>query len=360
MKVQKRNMKKTKITLLFWAALLMVAIGFAGCATSTVGISVLVPADIKVDQSIKTIALVNRYRPDKGEGFLNVVEGALSGENIGQDRRSAEEALMGLTNALAASPRFSITRPGIELKGTGGVDFPVILAEVEVQEICKKAGAQALVTIEAFDSDQQVACTTQVRERKNKAGETEKYTVWMARKTIQVMVGWRMYDGQYGHLIDQMRMQESVYFNAEGNSEGNAIANLPQGESVTREIGRVTGASYSRHISPTWLPVSRSYYTKGSDYFKAGKKRVKINDWAGAKQMWERATDDEKTKVKGRALYNLALAAEMDGDLEGASELAKDAYRKYDIRKAMTYRNILEQRIRDQERLNEQMEGAEK
>ena len=70
-----------------------------------------------------------------------------------------------------------------------------------------------------------------------------------------------------------MRMQESVYFNAEGNSEGNAIANLPQGESVTREIGRVTGVSYSRHISPARLPVSRAYYTKGSDYFKAGKKR---------------------------------------------------------------------------------------
>jgi hypothetical protein len=157
-----------------------------------------------------------------------------------------------------------------------------------------------------------------------------------------------------------MRMQESVYFNAEGNSEGNAIANVPRGESVTREIGRVTGASYSRHISPTWLPVSRAYYTKGSDYFEAGKKRVKINDWAGAKQMWERATNDEKTKVKGRALYNLALAAEMYGDLEGASELAKDAYRKYDNRKSMTYRNILEQRIRDQERLKEQMEGAEK
>ena len=67
-------MKKTKITLLFWAALLLVAIGFAGCATSTVGISVLVPADINVDQNIKTIALVNRYRPDKGQGFLNVVE----------------------------------------------------------------------------------------------------------------------------------------------------------------------------------------------------------------------------------------------------------------------------------------------
>ncbi|MBL0019081.1 MAG: hypothetical protein IPP17_22320 [Bacteroidetes bacterium] len=76
--------------------------------------------------------------------------------------------------------------------------------------------------------------------------------------------------------------------------------------------------------------------------------------------MWERATNDEKTKIKGRALYNLALAAEMDGDLVGASELAKDAYRKYDNRKAMTYRNILEQRIRDQERLKEQMEGAEK
>lgn len=352
------RMERKRILTPLWAFGLLLSLFWSGCVTSTVSIQVLVPADINVPESIKAIALVNRYRPDKGEGLLNVIEGAVSGENIGQDRRSAEEALSGLTNALAGSPRFSITRPAIELRGTGRADFPVPLSKEEVNDICQKASAQALVTIEAFDSDQQVSCTTQVRERKNKAGETEKYTVWCARKVINVVVGWRMYEAGQGNLVDEFRMSQSVYFNSEGNSEPNAIANLPQGEAVTREIGRVTGTAYSRRISPTWLPVSRAYYTKGNDNFKVAHKRVKFNDWAGAKEFWQRAMDDPKEKVRGRAMFNMALAAEMDGKLADAADMAKEAGRKYNNRKALSYFYTLEQRIRDQERLNEQMKGA--
>lgn len=349
----KQNMRGPLLGLL--GAILLAA----GCATSSVSIQVLVPADINVSEDIKLLALVNRYRPEKGEGFLNVIEGAVSGENIGQDRRSADEALAGLTNALAGSPRFSITRPAVELKGTGRGDFPAPLLAEEVNDICNKSSAQALVTIEAFDSDQSVACTTQVRERKNKAGETEKYTVWCARKTIHVTVGWRMYAAGSGKLVDEFRMLESVYFNSEGNSEAIAIQNLPQGEAVTREIGRVTGSRYSQRISPTWLWVNRMYYTKGNDNLKLGKKQVKFNDWKGAADYWGRALDDDKLKNQGRAMYNLALAAEMEGDLQGASDKAQEAGNTYNNRKALSYFYILQQRIRDQERLQEQMKGAE-
>jgi hypothetical protein len=329
----------------------------AGCATSSVNIQVLVPADINVPQDIKMLALVNRYRPEKKEGVLNVLEGAVTGENIGQDRRSADEALSGLTNSLAGSPRFTITRPAVELRGTGRGDFPDPLLPGEVNDICNKANAQALVTIEAFDSDQNITCVPQVRERKNKAGETEKYTVFCARKAINVTVGWRMYEAGGGHLVDEYRMFQTVNFNSEGATEPLAIQNLPQGESVTREIGRVTGDLYSQRISPTWLWVSRMYYKKGNDNLKLGRTRVKFNDWEGAEEYWTRALDDDKTKVQGRAMYNLALAAEMEGDLAGASEKAKEAGTKYQNRKALEYRYILEQRIRDQERLEEQMKG---
>lgn len=336
---------------------MLVVLLASNCATSSVGIQVLVPADINVSQDIRMLALVNRYRPEKGQGVLNVLEGAVTGENIGQDRRSADEALSGLTNALAGSPRFTITRPAIELRGTGRGDFPPPLTVEEVNDICAKSSAQALVTIEAFDSDQSIACTTQVRERKNKAGETEKYTVWLARKSINVTVGWRMYAAGNGNLIDEFRMFETVRFNAEGNNEPNAIANLPQGEAVTREIGRVTGSRYSARISPTWIAVSRMYYKKGNDNLKLGRQRVRFNDWKGAAEYWSRAMDDPKLKNQGRAMYNLALAAEMEGDLQGASDHARTASEKYQNRKALSYFSILQQRMRDQERLQEQMKG---
>lgn len=352
---------KMKFTLKMSAmALALLVLLSAGCATSSVNIQVLVPAHINVASDIQMLALVNRYRPDKGEGFLNVVEGALSGENIGQDRRSAEAALGGLTNSLAGSPRFRITRPAIELKGTGRGDFPPPLPNEDVTDICTKSNAQALVTIEAFDSDQTISMSTEERSRKLKSGETQKYLVYCAVKSIRVTVGWRMYDAISGNLIDEFRMVEVIDFKAEGNSDLQARNNLPDGESVTSRIGAVTGDKYSQRISPTWLWVSRSYFKRGNDNLKAGKRAVKLDDWAGAEELWEKGLNDPKLKNQGRAMYNLALAAEMRGQLQEALEKARDAGQKYDCRKAVGYASVIRGRIRDQERLAEQMEGAPK
>ncbi|MEM7039846.1 MAG: DUF6340 family protein [Bacteroidota bacterium] len=328
----------------------------SGC-TSSMRIQVLKPAHIMVPESVQNLALINRYRPGKGEGLLNVLEGALTGENIGQDRRAAEMALSGLTNSLAGSPRFKITRPAIELKGTGRGDFPEALPVQRVREICANNRAQALVTIEAFDSDTRIECERDVRERK-KDGKTIKYVVFEACKTVDVTVGWRMYDGNTGNLLDEFRMFESVIFNAEGGTDREARANLPDRDGVTQRIGDVTGANYSRRISPTWLWVSRSYFKRGCDDLKRGKNAVKLQDWRGAEEHWNNATEFPKEKVQGRAYYNLALAAEMRGELNEALELCKKAGRTYGNKKAINYASIIRQRIRDQERLAEQMKGA--
>jgi Family of unknown function (DUF6340) len=348
---------KSFTQLWFWTVALAGVLLYVGCASTSMRMQVLVPAHINVPQEIQMLALVNRYRPEKSEGLLNVLEGAVTGENIGQDRRSAEAALGGLTNALSGSPRFTITRPAVELRGTGRGDFPDPLPVAEVQSICSQSNAQALVTIEAFDSDQSINCTTTLRERKTKTGTVEKYTVWLSKKSINVTVGWRMYDARNGNLVDEFRMVEQVFFNAEGNSEALAIGNLPQGENVTREIGRVTGDRYSQRISPTWVWVNRSYYQRGNDFLKVAKRKVKFNDWKTAEEYWVKGLDDPKPKLQGRAMYNLALAAEMRGDLQAASDKAREAQERYGIRRGGDYFSILQARLMDQARLNEQMNG---
>ncbi|MEM0998717.1 MAG: DUF6340 family protein [Bacteroidota bacterium] len=329
----------------------------AGCSTSNVGLQVLVPAHISVPQNVQTLALLNRYRPEKGKGLLNVLEGAVSGENIGQDRRSAEAALTGLTDALAGSPRFRITRPGEELRGTGRAAFPDPLPPAEVQRICQQYRSEAMVTIEAFDSDTQVECVAEVRERKVD-GEVQQFTVFVADKSIDVTVGWRMYNGSTGILLDEFRMFETVHFGAEGGTEAVAIGNLPGREPVTREIGDVTGRMYSERISPTWIPVNRTYYTKGSDALKAARHQVRFDDWVQAEEWWDKALENPDPKVKGRAMFNKALAAELRGDLSTALEMATEAGRSYGNNRARSYAQTLRRRLTEQEILDEQMQGA--
>lgn len=348
-------MKKTSTQFVLMAGLALSL--WTGCATSNVSLQVLSPAGITVAKDIQHLALVNRFYPVKDDKVLGVLEGALTGENFGQDRRAAEAALGGLTDALAGSPRFTITRPNRELTGTGRGDFPPPIAVNLVQEICTGSNADALVTIEAFDSDTRLTCVPEKRTRKTKEGATEEYIVFKATKSVDVTVGWRMYD-RTGALRDEFRMFETVGFGAEGATEAIAYANLPNRDHMTREIGRVTGLNYSARISPTWHWVNRAYYGRGSDALKVAKRAVKINDFERAAQYWAKAQEDENPKVKGRATYNMALSAEMEGRLADALEIAKEAYRQYGNKKARQYVYVLEQRLNDQQRLDQQMEGA--
>lgn len=351
-------MKLTSTLQIFVAALALSA--FTGCATSNISLQVLSPAGITVSNDFKHLALVNRFYPAKDDKLLGVLEGAITGENFGQDRRAAEAALGGLTEALAGSPRFTITRPNREIQGTGRGEFPPPISIAQVQEVCTMSNADALVTIEAFDSDTRLVVVPEKRTRKTKEGATEEYIVFKASKSVDVTVGWRMYDGRTGAVTDEFRMFQTVGFGAEGPTEAAAIAALPNRDYMTREIGRVTGLQYSARISPTWNWVSRAYYKTGNDDLKIARRAVKINDFERAADYWAKAQNDPKPKIKGRATYNMALAAELDGRLEDALAIAREAYRQYGNKKARAYVYVLEQRLDDQQRLNQQMEGAAK
>lgn len=328
------------------------------CSTSHITMEVLKPADITLPEEVKSIALVNRFRPEKGKGFLNVLEGALTGEQIGMDRNGAEVSLEGLTYTLAGSPRFTTVRPNIELEGWGRAAFPQPIAPEQVKQICRDYNSQALVTIEAFDSDPTRSCEQRTREVK-RDGETVTETYYIAHQWINVTVGWRMYSAETGTLMDEYRMQESVAFDAEGRSELAAYLQLPSKSRMVQEMGRVTGEAYSLRIAPIYLTVARDYYHKGSDALKAGRTRLRMDDWQAAEALWDQDLDHEKDKVRGRALFNKALAAEVHGDLETAKELAFAAYEKYGNKRARRYGLLLQSRIYDAQLLDEQMKGAE-
>ena len=85
---------------------------FGSCMKST-SLTVLQPAQMTLPEHISTVAVVDRSKPSNG--WLNVLEGLFTGEASGQDRRSREEAVRGLTDALTRTPRFTVKNTGIEI-----------------------------------------------------------------------------------------------------------------------------------------------------------------------------------------------------------------------------------------------------
>ncbi|CAN0473563.1 unnamed protein product [Scytosiphon promiscuus] len=100
--------------------------------------------------------------------------------------------------------------------------------------------------------------------------------------------------------------------------------------------------------------ISRDYFVRGSDNFVVAKRRAQTGDWQGAAQLWEKELDNSKSKIAGRACYNMAIINEINGDLNAAMDWASKSYADYDNKEALRYLNILKYRLSQNEVLEQQ------
>lgn len=371
---------------------LLIATVFTGC-TSTIGLQVLKPADVTLPSEIQKFTLVNRTKPTKKNTIWNILEGALTGEGILADREGADQTLSGLMNIMTQNPiRFTITQASIEYKGTGTEMFAPPLPWEEVELLCKQYNSEALIVLESFDSDSRLTYDSKPVQVKfpcwdvNRNGvkdaseDINKDKIWNSKDCqainhpvedqvithtefythaqMEVKTGWRIYFPKEKRIVDEHRMAENMHFQGKGLTPEQATMNLPNKRDCIKQAGGKAGTAYGYRISPQWIYVSRHFYTKGNDNMKfAGKKARKINDWKGAMEVWKKEALNSNPKIAWKANYNMAVACEREGNLDLALEWAKKAYEKGQKSAAAQYVNIINSRIVEKKRLDEQMKG---
>ena len=76
----------------------LIITSISSCVTSSVLVNVHRPADITINKDIQNVVVVNRSRPSKDNLAGNIIEGLMSGEGIGSDRKGVEYCVEGLAN----------------------------------------------------------------------------------------------------------------------------------------------------------------------------------------------------------------------------------------------------------------------
>ncbi len=344
------NIKGTKIFVFcFMAALL------SACTTSSVMVRIQRPADITLSKEIKNVVVVNRSRPSKDNRAGNIIEGLVTGEGIGADRKGAEYCINGLSQMLNNSTRFNLKNvDGIELKGTGTSSFPLPLDWDQVKSICGSYDGDALLVLETFDSDsRKIVHEPHTRVRKIK-GVKVKSIIYPATLFMEIESGWRVYDVNKQRIVDENKFIEIKEFTSEGGSPEEALLNLPSKMSALRRAGLFAGEQYGFRISPIWIRVDRTYYIGKHEELKQAKYFVKTGDWDAAIEIWKLLVESEDLKLAKRAAFNLALASEIKGALDTAIDWAKKAQQLGES-KAHNYINVLHRRKMDEEKLRKQL-----
>lgn len=335
------------------------ALAVMSACTRSTSLTVLQPAQFKVPDHIAKIAVIDRSKPSNG--WLNVLEGLFTGEAIGQDRRSREEAVQGLTDALQRTPRFRVISTGVEMTGSkAGGSLPAPLPWSEVERICADYGADAIVAIESFDSDNNTSTRIRQSKKKNKDGTTTTITDYLAEMRTAVRMGWRFYDPKSKIIFDEVVTDDFLENNASGGSERSALSSLPSQISVTRKVAFTVGQEYGMRIAPVYISVKRDYYTKAKGFstqMAQANRFAQAGNWDQAAEIWKKveAIARDNPKAAGRAAYNMAIVAEIKGNLDLALEWAEKAWTQYGNKKARSYIEIIRQRQNDARKVEDQM-----
>jgi hypothetical protein len=332
----------------------------SSCGTASHQMKILKPGTITLPSDIKQLGIVNRSLPGKGEGFNNFLEGLVTGESVAADREGSGECLKGLAAGLNQAPRFTaVVIEGVDLRGTGTREWPEFMDWKQVEDLCDRFRVDALIALETFDSDIEVRKSSYDVE---KTIDKKKVTVkeYAADLRMDVRSGWTIYRPAGKQIIDRNSFNDEMRWDEKGDTPEDVMRKLPSKRRAINESGYFSGRQYAIRISPTWMDVTRTYYRKANDDFKVAGKYVKQDRWNEAIPIWKKYTLDTDPKVAGKACYNMALASEVDGNLQLALEWARRAWDQHGLKNARSYISLIEMRIYEQGKLDEQMQEDQK
>lgn len=315
----------------------VLAIAFLILAAPTMNFNVIIPALIDIPDHIKVAAMIDRTLVD--DEASNVIEGVITGELIGEDKLATQILMDGVHAMLqnAATVRIKRTTEVYPGGSPFSAAFPEPLSWEEIEALCDKYQADAIVAIEKFDSDFII--------------------IPGASQVATVKAGIRMYDPALKSIIDQYQYSHKENFGTGELSIEAAINGLISKNAAVKEASYEAGIAYGRRLSPSWYRISRKYYrkSKGDDVFAEGARMMEINDWYAAKEALLLAMDTGHRKTKGRAAHNLAVVYEIEGNLEEAKVWVQAAWGKYKNKKSRDYLYDLNRRINEVARVNQQM-----
>ena len=316
----------------------LLAIAFLTLAAPTMNFNVIIPALRDVPDHIKVAAMIDRTLVE--DDASNVIEGLITGELIGEDKLATQILMDGVHAMLENAATVSIIRTREVYKGGSSFSaaFPEPLSWEEIEALCQKYEADAIVAIEKFDSDFII--------------------VPGVRQVATVKAGIRMYDPVSKSIVDQYQYSHQESFGSGELSIEAALNGLISKNAAIKEASYEAGIEYGRRLSPSWYRVSREYYrkSKGDDVFAEGARMMEVNDWFAAKEALFQSVESGHRKTKGRAAHNLAVVCEIEGNLEEAKTWAQEAWGKYKNKDSRDYLYDLNRRINEMARVNEQLD----
>jgi hypothetical protein len=224
-----------------------------------------------------------------------------------------------------------------------------------IDSICKADSSEAVLVLEFFDTDFSIlnpgaAAATAIGGIVN--GTSPQVRV---QGTAKAFCGFRVYYPKTKSILYEDNFDFKKVWTQTSNSPAEAIAKMIKKNAALIDVSYATGYEFAMNIVPLFFWEHRDMYKGKKGLMEIGERKALAKDWDGAVKTWKEVYETErKSKIKAKAAFNIALGYEVLGDLTQAQIWVQRAYVEGGKKAALNYSDIIDYRLREQDKLKEQ------
>lgn len=314
----------------------LIGLTASSCASyyATLTIETPKPAKEELPADIQSITLLNRsmskeflqHREDSLQNYFYRNGYQLSA--IVLDSLAADTTIRALAELMLESGRYDVVVP-VERNIKRDLSYDLIpdtLSSLTVRQLCKQYNTDALLVMEQFIPK---VMTDYTEDKYNDKYSGTTYSFY-ASLDLKYDALFRIY--KPGSKTREIQLSDTIYWESSEDNLTRLFSKLPSIKNAVISAGIKVALDVDSKISPSWVPEKRGYFlfSLKSD---SGQQLINENKTDEAKAFWMEKEHSTNKKIRSRAEYNLALASELEGDLDKAIEWGlKSFYTQYDYR----------------------------
>lgn len=174
---------------------------------------------------------------------------------------------------------------------------------------------------------------------------------------------WTVYGAKEQRIIDRFTQVDTLYWDELDENGQYKKLRIPDKKNAITLAAGVIGENYAKHILPAWAKVDRTIMQSSDSEFQKATKLAQNNKWEEAIAIWQNYANSKSKLKRVTALYNLALASEMNGNIDQAIGLTDQAakvssglFMSSENEAVRKYSAVLYQRKNEINKLNQQHE----
>jgi hypothetical protein len=346
-----------RFTIKYIVLLFIIFNGAMGFAQKSITIEIPEPAQKELPNRIQSLLIVSRSVDDKYTDIpVDTLQNEFYKKNFSVDtlyfdKAAVDSCLMATGDLLFESGRYDIVIPEDRfLAFEENAFFSKEMDWTEVKTLCEQYNTDALLSLDMFK--------TQIKTEYSKESYFDPvrdgfYTAAQAQMVIIYDALFRVYDPLEEKVLVREFFKDTLVWEDAAYNTSDLFKNFTPVKLALSEAGVAVALDFSEKISTVWRREKRPIFIKGDKKLKLAGDLIDSGDFNQATAVWEELVESSKSKAtRSKAQFNLAIAYEIQGDIDQSVKWALDSYNT--MYRPITYRylELLKQRKKEIQKQN--------